>query len=130
MWKKYNINIIFFALIITGCKSTKNDADILYYGGPILTMEDGNPQVEALAIKDGKILFAGTKKEAMNYAGSKTAEVDLENKTLMPGFIDAHSHVTSRAGMSQAVDLSPTPYGTVNSIAELQTTLKDYIKKH
>lgn len=130
MWKKYNISLIFFALIITGCKSTKNDADILYYGGPILTMEDGNPQVEALAIKDGKILFAGTKKEAMNYAGSKTAEVNLENKTLMPGFIDAHSHVTSRAGMSQAVDLSPTPYGTVNSIAELQTTLKDYIKKH
>lgn len=130
MWKKYNINIILLALIITGCKSTKNDADILYYGGPILTMEDGNPQVEALAIKDGKILFAGTKKEAMNYAGSKTAEVDLGNKTLMPGFIDAHSHVTSRAGMSQAVDLSPTPYGTVNSIAELQTTLKDYIKKH
>lgn len=130
MWKKYNISVIVLVLVITSCKNAKNDADTLYYGGPILTMEDSNPQVEALAIKDGLILFAGTKKEAMRYVGSKTAEVDLENKTLMPGFIDAHGHITSRAGMSQAVDLSPTPYGTVNSIAELQSTLKDYINKH
>ncbi|SJN33539.1 Predicted metal-dependent hydrolase with the TIM-barrel fold [Sphingobacterium faecium PCAi_F2.5] len=93
-------------------------------------MEDTIPQVEALAVKDGKILFAGTKKEAMKYVGSNTSEINLENKTLMPGFIDVHSHITSRAGMSQAVDLSPSPYGKVNSIADLQTTLRDYISKH
>lgn len=130
MWKKYNINVILFVCILAGCKNVKNDADTLYYGGPILTMEDTIPQVEALAVKDGKILFAGTKKEAMKYVGSNTNEVNLENKTLMPGFIDVHSHITSRAGMSQAVDLSPSPYGKVNSIADLQTTLRDYISKH
>lgn len=130
MWKKYNINVILFVCILAGCKNVKNDADILYYGGPILTMEDTIPQVEALAVKDGKILFAGTKKEAMKYVGSNTNEVNLENKTLMPSFIDVHSHITSRAGMSQAVDLSPSPYGKVNSIADLQTTLRDYISKH
>ncbi|WP_293928610.1 amidohydrolase [Sphingobacterium sp. UBA6320] len=130
MWKKYNINVILFVCILAGCKNVKNDADTLYYGGPILTMEDTIPQVEALAVKDGKILFAGTKKEAMKYVGSNTNEVNLENKTLMPGFIDVHSHITSRAGMSQAVDLSPSPYGKVNRIADLQTTLRDYISKH
>lgn len=130
MWKKYNINVILFVCILAGCKNVKNDADTLYYGGPILTMEDTIPQVEALAVKDGKILFAGTKKEALKYVGSNTNEVNLENKTLMPGFIDVHSHITSRAGMSQAVDLSPSPYGKVNSIADLQTTLRDYISKH
>lgn len=130
MWKKYNVNVILFVCILAGCKNVKNDADTLYYGGPILTMEDTIPQVEALAVKDGKILFAGTKKEAMKYVGSNTNEVNLENKTLMPGFIDVHSHITSRAGMSQAVDLSPSPYGKVNSIADLQTTLRDYISKH
>lgn len=130
MWKKYNINVILFVCILAGCKNVKNDADTLYYGGPILTMEDTIPQVEALAVKDGKILFAGTKKEAMKYVGSNTNEVNLENKTLMPSFIDVHSHITSRAGMSQAVDLSPSPYGKVNSIADLQTTLRDYISKH
>lgn len=66
----------------------------------------------------------------MKYVGSNTNEINLENKTLMPGFIDVHSHITSRAGMSQAVDLSPSPYGKVNSIADLQTTLRDYISKH
>lgn len=130
MWKKYNINVILFVCILAGCQNVKNDADTLYYGGPILTMEDTIPQVEALAVKDGKILFAGTKKEAMKYVGSNTNEVNLESKTLLPGFIDVHSHITSRAGMSQAVDLSPSPYGKVNSIADLQTTLRDYISKH
>jgi predicted amidohydrolase YtcJ len=130
MWKKYNINVILFVCILASCKNVKNDADTLYYGGSILTMEDTIPQVEALAVKDGKILFAGTKKEAMKYVGSNTSEINLENKTLMPGFIDVHSHITSRAGMSQAVDLSPSPYGKVNSIADLQTTLRDYISKH
>ena len=53
MWKKYNINVILFVCILAGCKNVKNDADTLYYGGPILTMEDTIPQVEALAVKDG-----------------------------------------------------------------------------
>ncbi|WP_400262205.1 amidohydrolase [Sphingobacterium sp. SG20118] len=130
MLKLHNLKIILLFLVITSCKNAKNDADTLYYGGPILTMEDDNPQVEAIAIKDGKILFAGSKQNAKRFIGDNTNQIDLENKTLMPGFIDAHGHITSRAGMSQAVDLSPSPYGTVNNIPELQTTLKEYINKY
>ncbi|UIR55622.1 amidohydrolase [Sphingobacterium sp. SRCM116780] len=130
MWKHYNSKLILFLLILTSCKNVKEKADIIYYGGPILTMEDRTPQVEALAVKDGKILFAGDKKQAMSLVGAKTIQINLENKTLLPGFIDAHGHITSRSGMTQAVDLSPSPYGTVNNIAELQATLKDYIGKH
>lgn len=130
MLKLHNLKIILLFLVITSCKNAKNDADTLYYGGPILTMEDDNPQVEAIAIKDGKILFAGSKQNAKRFIGNNTNQINLENKTLMPGFIDAHGHITSRAGMSQAVDLSPSPYGTVNNIPELQTTLKEYINKY
>lgn len=130
MLKLHNLKIILLLLVITSCKNAKNDADTLYYGGPILTMEDDNPQVEAIAIKDGKIIFAGSKQNAKRFIGNNTNQINLENKTLMPGFIDAHGHITSRAGMSQAVDLSPSPYGTVNNIPELQTTLKEYINKY
>ena len=93
-------------------------------------MEDDFPQVEALAIKDGKIIFVGTKEKAQTFVGKNTKQIDLKGKTMLPGFIDAHGHITSRAGMQQALDLSPTPYGTVNSIPDLQKTLKDFIQKN
>ncbi|SUJ25775.1 N-substituted formamide deformylase precursor [Sphingobacterium spiritivorum] len=123
---------VFFLLIFSGCRtsSKKEVADILYFGGPILTMEDDNPEVEAIAVKDGKILFTGTKAAAEQYTGENTTLHDLNGKTLLPGFIDAHGHLASRAGMMQAIDLSPTPYGTVNSIPDLQKTLKEYIEKN
>ncbi|EEI93008.1 hypothetical protein HMPREF0765_1306 [Sphingobacterium spiritivorum ATCC 33300] len=122
---------IFLLLILSGCQtsSKKDIADIIYFGGPILTMEDDNPEVEAIAVKDGKILFSGTKAAADQYTGENTTLHDLNGKTLLPGFIDAHGHLASRAGMMQAIDLSPTPYGTVNSIPDLQKTLKEYIEK-
>ena len=93
-------------------------------------MEDDFPQAEALAIKDGKIIFVGTKEKAQTFVGKNTKQIDLKGKTMLPGFIDAHGHITSRAGMQQALDLSPTPYGTVNSIPDLQKTLKDFIQKN
>ncbi len=103
-------------------------AEILYFGGPIITMEDSSPQVEAVAVKDGKILFAGTKSDAERFSEPATKMINLNGKTLLPGFIDVHGHLTSRAGMMDAVDLSPEPYGTVNSIKDLQTTIKKFIK--
>lgn len=127
---KYFLKYILLFLIITSCHDVKNEADKIFYGGPILTMEDDYPQVEALAVKEGKIIFTGTKKDAMTFVGKHTQQIDLKNKVLLPGFIDAHGHITSRAGMMQAIDLLPSPYGTVNSIPELQKTLRTYIKLH
>jgi predicted amidohydrolase YtcJ len=103
-------------------------AEILYFGGPIITMEDSSPQVEAVAVKDRKILFAGTKSDAERFSEPATKLINLNGKTLLPGFIDVHGHLTSRAGIMDAVDLSPEPYGTVNSIKDLQITIKNYIK--
>nr|WP_068889441.1 amidohydrolase [Pedobacter panaciterrae] len=121
---------LLFTILFLGCqnKSTNDKGDVIYFGGPILTMEDADPSVEAVVVKDGKILFTGKKAEADKYVGDKTTVNDLKGKTLLPGFIDAHGHITSRAGMIQAVDLSPTPYGTVNSIPDLQKAIIKYIK--
>jgi predicted amidohydrolase YtcJ len=122
----------FFCLllaILSGCKNKTSGtkADAIYFGGSILTMEDSIPSVEAIAIRDGKIIFSGNKSEAEKYQNDSTKQYDLKGKTLLPGFIDAHGHLTSRAGMMQAVDLSPTPYGTVNSIPDLQKAIKKHI---
>ena len=65
----------------------------VYVGGDILTMRGTSPEyVEGLAIKDGKILFAGPRLEAQRLAGPDAKIVDLGGKTLLPGFIDTHGH--------------------------------------
>ncbi|MEL7655302.1 MAG: amidohydrolase family protein, partial [Bacillota bacterium] len=67
-------------------------ADTLLENGTIYTIDDANTVAEAIAIKDGKILFVGSKTAAEAYKGTATKVVDLKGKIVMPGFIDAHVH--------------------------------------
>lgn len=117
------------ALFISGCQAQKS-AESLYFGGTILTMEDSSPQIEALIVKNGKIFFVGSKTDANRHINNKTKMIDLKGRTLLPGFIDVHGHFTSRAGLIQAIDLFPEPYGTVNSIKDLQNTIRNSIIKN
>ena len=65
----------------------------LYFGGDIITMEgDKANYVEAVIERDGKIIYAGKKADAVNNFSGKTIEVDLKGKTMMPGFIEPHLH--------------------------------------
>ena len=65
----------------------------LYYGGDIITMEGDKPEyVEAVIERDGKIIYAGKKADAVNNFAGKTVEVNLKGKTMMPGFIEPHLH--------------------------------------
>lgn len=68
-------------------------ASIVYYGGTIITMEDAQPTAEAVvAGEDGRIAFVGDRETAFrNYPGAQ--RIDLEDRTLMPGFIEPHLHV-------------------------------------
>jgi hypothetical protein len=73
--------------------SAPNDSATIYFGGDILTMRGSAPEyVESLAVKDGKIIFAGNLTEAEKLAGPNSNRVDLGGKTLLPGFIDTHGH--------------------------------------
>ena len=75
----------------SGAKKTaksKDGADAIYHGGPILTMVKDQERVEALAVKNGKIVAAGTKAEVMAVKNEGAKVVDLGGKCLMPGFID------------------------------------------
>lgn len=115
--------------LLLNCKNS-NQGDAVYFNGTIITMEDDFPEAEALVVKNGKIIFVGAKNKAQTFVGKSTKQIDLKGKTLLPGFIDAHGHITSRAGMEQAIDLSPEPYGTVNSIPDLQKTLRRIIQQN
>ena len=108
----------------------ERDANAIYTGGDIITINDSHPFAEAIAIKDGKILAVGAKADVLKHKGSGTKMIDLNGKTLLPGFIDAHGHVFNTGLQALAANLLARPDGTVNDIAALQETLRDWAKKH
>jgi predicted amidohydrolase YtcJ len=70
------------------------NADTIFYGGPILTINSKNEEVEALAVFGGKIVAVG-KKDAITkeWQASTTKMIDLKGQTLMPGFVEPHVHI-------------------------------------
>jgi predicted amidohydrolase YtcJ len=113
--------------MLEGCKSNPaNPADVIYFGGPIVTVNDTQPNAEAVAVKDGKILMVGTRADIeSNHKGDKTQMVDLAGKTLLPGFIDAHSHFMFALDMRTQANVSPPPVGPVKSIPDIVAALKE-----
>ncbi|WP_163717222.1 amidohydrolase [Mangrovibacterium lignilyticum] len=124
--------ILLYALLLTllSCNSTPdNPADTIYLGGNIITMKGDSAQyAEAIAVKDGKILFVGSEAEAKKYRGDSTIINNLEGKTMLPGFIDPHSHFINATQLVNWVNVSPRPVGQVNSVEELKNTIAEFIK--
>ena len=102
---------------------------LLVYGGHILTMQGMQPSyVDAMIIQDGKIRYTGPLSEAEKLA-PQAKRLNLNNKTVIPGIIDAHSHLNS-VGMQQTVaNLYPPPDGKVVSIATLIQEMKAWAKQ-
>lgn len=99
-------------------------ADRIIRGGSIVTVSPGLPVAEAVAIRDGRIVAVGTEAEIMSRKAADTEVTDLAGRTLVPGFIDGHSHFfTCGEVQVQAVCASP-PAGTCTSIADVITKLK------
>ncbi|HMS19881.1 amidohydrolase [uncultured Sphingorhabdus sp.] len=114
----------FAALALIAAKPAPEPATI-YSGGPIITMAGDTPEtVEAIAVKDGKITALGNAEAVFKQAGKKAKRIDLRGRTLLPGFIDAHGHV-SYAGQNAAMaQLQPPPVGGVDTITKLQAALR------
>jgi hypothetical protein len=102
-------------------------ADTIYLGGPILTMEGDTPRyAEALAVRDGTIIFVGTKDEAHAMRSDETRVVDLQGRALLPGFIDAHGHIWNTGFQRLAANLLPPPDGNGTDVAAIVAALKEW----
>lgn len=100
----------------------------VYQDGPIITMAGDAPEtLDAIAVGNGKIVALGTVEAVNKAAGKNARHIDLKGRTLLPGFIDAHGHVTAVGQAAGLANLSPRPVGTVNSIAALQQALRAYL---
>ncbi len=126
---KASERIVIFALIILSCNQATQQtsstefpaADAIYYDGDILTMEgDSANYAEAVAIKNGQIIFTGPKSEAEKFRGDSTKMNDLKGKTMMPGFIDPHLHPILGSVVLNTKFATPFdwvfPWGKVNAV--------------
>lgn len=99
------------ALALAGCDA-EHGPDIIFYGGPILTVNSQDQVVQAIAIKNGLISAVGSQALLLKQQDEHTRLYDLQGHTLLPGFIAAHEHPTLTAVMNGAVDLSGFTYQT------------------
>ena len=94
--------------------------DTLFFNGTLLTQDPQSPVASALAVAGGRIAAVGSLDDVGNLAGSGTRRIDLEGRTLIPGFNDAHVHVWKVGHLlTSMVDLHNVP-----SIVELQERLR------
>jgi predicted amidohydrolase YtcJ len=103
------------------------DADRIWTGGPILTMNDAAMRAEAVAVKDGRILAVGTADAVMAHRGKATEVVDLGGRALLPGFVDSHGHVFMGGLQALSANLLAPPDGDVTDIASLQQAIRDWM---
>jgi predicted amidohydrolase YtcJ len=102
-------------------------ADTIYHDGAIITIDEDQPRAEAVAVKDGKILAVGAKEEVLKSKGEATRLINLNGRTMLPGFVDAHGHVMGGGLQALSANLLAPPDGEVNDIASLQQTLRDWM---
>ncbi|MFA9412082.1 MAG: amidohydrolase [Deltaproteobacteria bacterium] len=97
---------------------------LVFLGGEVITMVEPL-EVEAIWVKDGLIQLLGTRSEVLEAAGTDVHRVDLDGATLMPGFIEPHTHPLATALLGAAIDVSGFRH---ESRAEMMATLEDAIE--
>lgn len=77
----------------------------VYTNATIITVDEAQPRAEALVVEDSRISFVGSAEEARRRAGADAEHVDLQGRTVVPGFNDNHVHALVMGDVEQQVDL-------------------------
>ncbi|MEE8349673.1 MAG: amidohydrolase [Acidobacteriota bacterium] len=95
-------------------------ADTIFYNGKVVTVDESFSTASAIAIKNGKFLAVGSDQEMLALAGLATDRIDLENHTVVPGFIDSHIHALRPTGHTVSLD-------DTSSIAEILAAFEEKV---
>jgi predicted amidohydrolase YtcJ len=90
---------------VPGVAQTSRPADLIVTNARIYTVDDARPIVSAMAVRDGKVLFIGSPREASALKGAGTRVVDLGGRTVIPGMVDAHAHLLGLGQSLHTVNL-------------------------
>ncbi|MDG1016098.1 MAG: amidohydrolase [Woeseiaceae bacterium] len=102
-----------------------SSADFILNNGEFYTVNEQQPWVQAVAIKDGKIIYVGDDSGAESYKGKQTLTYNLEKQFVLPGLVDSHTHPGYIAADTETVEL---PY--YGNKEQVLNTLAAYAKKY
>ncbi|MEO0650824.1 MAG: amidohydrolase family protein, partial [Planctomycetota bacterium] len=117
-------------LLLAPTPAAAQSADLILHNGTVLTMDDAAPRARAVAVRDGRILAVGDDESVLAKRGPETEVMDLEGRALLPGFVDAHGHVTGGGLQALSANLLAPPDGEVTDIPSLQATLRDWMEEN
>ncbi|MDH3222103.1 MAG: amidohydrolase [Gemmatimonadota bacterium] len=89
--------------------------DLIVHAGRVHTVDPAQPMAESFAVREGRFLAVGSRTDIENLRAGDTRVVDMGDATVVPGFIDAHTHPAG-AGLSELKDVNVD----VRSIAEIK----------
>jgi predicted amidohydrolase YtcJ len=100
------------------------NVDMILHNGTLITVDKNETPADAVAVKDGRIVEVGSNEEIKELKGKKTEVLDLKKKTVLPGFIDAHTHLdlVGFAFSDVMVDCHIPP---VKSVDEILSKIKE-----
>jgi predicted amidohydrolase YtcJ len=88
------------AVVLAGCASDVEPADLVLRNGKVVTVDDAQPEAEALAVVGDRIVAVGSNQAIASYIGASTEVIDLDGQLAVPGFIEGHGHFM-RVGEAQ-----------------------------
>ena len=97
---------------------TKIEADKVLLNGKIITIDPKDTIAEAVAVKDGRILKVGSTAGIKRLVGSMTRVIDLEGRTVLPGFVDSHEHCIARGLQVDYVNCASPPMRSIDDIVK------------
>ena len=99
--------------------SSEKDITTIFKGGTILTVDKDFSEAEAIAIRSNQILAVGTEEQVKEIAGSDAKVIDLNGKTMLPGFIDPHTHVIAGSVVDNTMEyVGMARFQTVDEVLE------------
>jgi predicted amidohydrolase YtcJ len=130
MFNRFSSKLLFFMFIfsVTGlffsCAQKKEPADLVLLNGKIVTVDETNPEAQALAVQGDIIVAVGRNRKIKPYVSEETKVIDLEGKLAIPGLIDAHGHFTSLGESKLELDLM-----NVKNWDEVVNIVEEAVKK-
>ncbi len=113
--------------VIAGCarEDARTAADLALTNGRIYTVNSERGWAEAVAIRDGRIVFVGTNDDAKAYVGPGTQVVELDGRVVLPGFQDSHVHPISAGIEANACNLNG-----LTTVDQYIAAIKKYAEAH
>ena len=99
--------------------NAQSGTTVVFTGGTVLTVDDDFSEAEAIAIRGNRILSVGTDGEVRSVAGADALVIDLSGKTVLPGFVDPHTHVIAGSVVDAVMEyVGMARFGTVAEVLD------------